>query len=87
MTLQDFYYGIGAVAFVLAFIRIVYGWFRDFDNAQKFTADMARVHLPYIYNCMFRIANKLDLELDQAPTVNFANGRRQPQIDHNPRQT
>lgn len=81
--LSDLYYLVGALSFISVFIRVVYGWFKDYDNAQRFTADMAKVHLPYIYNCMFRIANRLDLELDQAPTVNFSYTREQR--DHNSR--
>lgn len=70
--LPDIYYTVGALSFVSVFIRVVYGWFRDWDNAQRFTADMAKVHLPYIYNCLSRIASKLELEPFPPPPVNFS---------------
>jgi hypothetical protein len=66
------YYLIGAVAFVLVFIRLLYGWFRDFENGQRFTTDMAKVHLPYIYNSLNKIGDALGVELDHNPPVNFS---------------
>lgn len=74
-SMHDFssiYYLIGALSFISVFIRVVYGWFRDYDNAQKFAADMAKVHLPYIYNCLNRIATKLEVQLPDRPEVNFS---------------
>lgn len=77
MTLKDglslVYYMIGAVAFVLAFVRVAYGWFRDFDNSNRFTVDMATVHLPYIYKALCKLAEKLDVEIEQSPLINFIN--------------
>lgn len=76
MNLKDsislVYYMIGAVAFVLAFIRILYGWFRDFDNANRFTSDMATVHLPFIYKALCKLAERFDIELEQSPIINFS---------------
>lgn len=71
LHLQQLYYIAGGASFLAVFVRIVYTWFRDFDNAQRFTTDMARVQLPYIHNCLFLIAKKLDLDLDIPPPVNF----------------
>lgn len=73
--LSLFYYMVGAVAFVLAFIRVLYGWFRDFDNANRFTADMAMVHLPYIHHALRKLAERLEVDLESAPPINFSSGK------------
>jgi len=72
------YYILAALAVVAVLIRVVYSFFRDFDNAKRFTSDMASIHLPYIYDCMNRIANKLDIELGKTPPVNFSTSRPNP---------
>ncbi|CAN5950538.1 unnamed protein product [Sphagnum jensenii] len=60
--------GLGAL---LVFIRIVYTWFKDFDNSQRFIYDMAQTHLPYVYSSLERIADKLDVALEDRPNINF----------------
>lgn len=69
------YYTIATVSVILVFIRLVYAWFRDFDNSQRFITDMAKVHLPHIYDCFEKIADRLDIKLEKAPTVNFSEDR------------
>lgn len=66
------YYLAGAVAGILVFIRLLYGWFRDFDNSQRFTHDMALIHLPHIYDCLEKIGDALGIELEATPAVNFS---------------
>jgi len=66
------YYLVGALAFLAAFIRVLYGWFRDYDNSVRFTADMATTHLPYLYEGMRTIAASLGVSLKPAPPINFS---------------
>jgi hypothetical protein len=67
------YYSLSAISFFLVFVRLVYTWFRDFDNSQKFICDMADTHLPYLYTSIQRIADKLDVELPATPSIKFTN--------------
>lgn len=73
------YYIMGGLAFLAALIRVLYGWFRDYDNAIRFTTDMANSHLPYVYQSLQRIANKLDVELEAPPAINFSQGKNATQ--------
>jgi hypothetical protein len=67
-----FYYAIGGVGLVLVLIRNLYTWFRDFDNTQRFASDMALIHLPHIYDCLGKIADKMEITLERVPPVNFS---------------
>lgn len=71
-TLSFIYYVAAGVGLLLAGIRIVYGWFRDYDNATRFTKDMALQHLPYIYSTLTAICKKLEIENELPPLVNFS---------------
>jgi hypothetical protein len=70
------YYALGALALCAALIRVLYTWFRDYDNTQHFVSDLALIHIPYINNCLGKIADKLDIALDQNPPVNFTYARK-----------
>lgn len=66
------YYAIGGLALIGVLVRNLYTWFRDFDNTQRFASDMALIHLPHIYNCLEKIADKMEIPLEQKPPVNFS---------------
>jgi len=68
---QTLYYTLGAATFLVLSVRFLYGWFRDYDNATKFTRDMAKHHLPFIYTQLNQICKKLDIEEAQPPLINF----------------
>jgi hypothetical protein len=69
--LSLFYYLLGALAAIIAVIRVLYGWFKDYDNSTQFTQDMAQTHLPHIYKSLARIADKLDVDLEDCPPIMF----------------
>lgn len=71
-TLSYIYYLAGALAFIAALVRVLYGWFRDYDNSVRFTTDMATTHLPYLYEGLQTIATSLGVPLKPAPTINFS---------------
>lgn len=66
------YYGSATISIILVAVRLLYTWFKDFDNSQRFITDMAQVHLPYIYDCFEKIGKRLDVPLDERPIVNFS---------------
>ena len=70
--LSYIYYLAGAIAFLAAFIRVLYGWFRDYDNSIRFTSDMATAHLPYLYKALQIIATSLGVPLEAPPPINFS---------------
>lgn len=76
--LSNVYYLAGALAFLAALVRVLYGWFRDYDNSVRFTNDMATTHLPYLYKGMQTIAASLGVTLEPAPAINFS----QPTKNH-----
>jgi hypothetical protein len=71
-SLSYAYYLAGAIAFLAATVRVLYGWFRDYDNAVRFTTDMATAHLPYLYEGLQTIATSLGVPLKPPPTINFS---------------
>lgn len=71
------YYSIGAVSFILMALRMVYSWYRDYDNANRFTSDMALIHLPYIHQALRRVAERLGVDLDPSPMINFSRSTHQ----------
>lgn len=72
-SLSFVYYLAGAIALVLAGIRVLYGWFKDYDASTRFTKDMALYHLPYIYTTLTAISSKLGIpDLKPPPNINFS---------------
>jgi len=69
--LNTIYYVLGCLAVLIAGIKIGYGWFRQYDNATRFTKEMAKHHLPYIYNSLYAISKHLGIDTERPPDIKF----------------
>jgi hypothetical protein len=60
----------GFVQFVI-FLRWLHRRTRDDEIRRAFVRDMAVNHLPHLYHALRQIANRLNIELNEPPPVQF----------------
>lgn len=60
--LNFYYIGAGSMLVVTA-VRYMFGLFHRGHVRDEFVQQMKDIHLPYIYNALTKIGDKLDIEL------------------------
>ncbi|MCU1239907.1 MAG: hypothetical protein JWO71_633 [Candidatus Acidoferrum typicum] len=56
---------------LIVFLRWLHRRMRNDENTHEFVCDIAKNHLPHIYNALQLIAAKQGITLDETPLVQF----------------
>lgn len=62
---------VAAAVQLVLFLRWLYRRIRDDELQRLFIEDMARNHLPHIYDALQRLCQKQGIELDRSPPIRW----------------
>jgi hypothetical protein len=70
--LERSFYVAGILAIVIPFMRWIYNRLRNIESNAEFVQALAVTHLPHIFTALQAIADRVDVEIPEAPPIIYS---------------